>query len=165
MPARNSINPNQLALFYSARELRDRVINHSKDDTHGDLEDMWNNKLEEAQEPWDESKPDYLQTHGAGVYDSIKEKGYKGSRLVLAHGPSGATWVTNGHHRIAAAAQIEEETGVPVFIPIEHISPEHDGWVGAMGSSEVDAWREHQPIEKKRREAAQRLWEQANKEK
>lgn len=81
--------------------------------------------------PWDEPVVDSQNSrvyktakldHGTGVHDSIKETGYQGAPLVLNHGgssktgPSPAKWIEDGHHRLAAAADLNVE------VPLAHDS-------------------------------------------
>lgn len=102
------------------------------------MDQMWSRKEAEAREPkelpvhdvqWRGGRGERVQigsvpnnTHGAGIYDSIKEKG-------LQQGPNQRTPIVThvdkktgekrqgeGHHRIAAAAALERETGKPVWI-------------------------------------------------
>lgn len=133
----------QLALFMPARELK-RQITHSFDRLGEDtfvkgkwkvgkesMDEMWARKERESRQPrasededWSRA-PTRITDHGAGVYDSIKEKGFDFSHPVdVDHFDSPEHWnskvVGDGHHRIAAAAALEEETGKDVYVPIEH---------------------------------------------
>lgn len=115
MPAPDHLNKDQLALFYTGRELRS-LVNKSTDlDSGEDMDAMWNRKVEESL--WEGRSGG----HGAGVHRSISEKGWEGDPLVLNHGDDEySRWITDGHHRVAAAADIEDTTGNLVFIPVTH---------------------------------------------
>lgn len=120
------------------------------------MDEMWARKESEAREPatlpihdvqWRGGKGVRVQigetknpTHGAGLYDSIKENGLtQGPAARSAKAPKGAvfgraeppmsgqieTFVDKttgekrqgeGHHRIAAAAAVEKETGSTIWV-------------------------------------------------
>lgn len=113
MARRNVTNPNQFKLFYGGQELQNTITESGDMFDHENLDQMWDRKAEEAKVPGN------VRGHGAGVYDSLKSQGYNGMPLTVSHDRRG-TYVYNGHHRIAAAAAIERETGKNVWIPVEH---------------------------------------------
>lgn len=133
------LNPDQLKMLMTGSELM-RTINYSADaEYYGEtIPDMWERKESESRSPIIAGiKPEY-QRHGAGVYQSIKQKGYEGEpiNLVLSNyedpvrGQVKSSQVWDGHHRIAAAAALEKE-GNQVYIPVEHTltdEPELEWW-------------------------------------
>lgn len=142
MAARNNINPEQLALFYTATDLQKmltRSVDRDLSPMGGfeSMEELWDRKLKE-------SKKSSPHAHGGGVYDSIKEKGYVGDKLVVVHVDADDKQISNGHHRIAAAAQIEKETNKPIFIPVEHVETSHRDAINVPSASRLDAWRQRQ---------------------
>lgn len=105
----------------SGRELRD-YLNESYDRTYqyfgsGELEtmeQMWDRKVEESKVPED------ITRHGSGVMDFLKKDGYNWDypMNISAFGDKRLIW--NGHHRVASAADIEEETGKQIYIPVKY---------------------------------------------
>jgi hypothetical protein len=57
--------------------------------------------------------------HGGGVYDSVKKVGVL-SPVQLVHADPGNLMLGQGHHRVAAAADISETTGKAKWVPIIH---------------------------------------------
>lgn len=127
------MNPDQLKLLMTGSELQ-RSITHSYDAPldmePGDPEalgELWEGKTYEAKQP--------RGVHGAGVYDSIKQRGYQGEPIKLydydvftnAGYTVPARGVMDGHHRVAAAAALEKE-GQQVYIPVEHVAQDEDPW-------------------------------------
>lgn len=131
-------NPDQLKLFMGARELRDS-INFSYDredfdeyDEAGnpileDLPQMWNRKVEESQVPGNPHGYAGSRFHGAGIYKHLENHGYDWSKapIELEFGSVGANYASrlrllDGHHRVAAAAHIEETTGRHIPIPVSY---------------------------------------------
>ena len=111
-----AINPNQFKLFMTGTEWKDSVT-HSTD---GPIEHVWKEKTEQAASPYNPAygEKDVRQVHGAGLKDSLLEHGYHHDpsnppTIVLENSPSGKTTrhvQSEGHHRIAAMADIESET-------------------------------------------------------
>lgn len=82
----------------------------------GDINNMWKRKLKEAK------TPQRAAVHGSGLYKAIKKDGFDWDFPVQVEhffGENDKT-MAEGHHRVAAAAEIERETGKPVWIPIKH---------------------------------------------
>ncbi len=134
MAAHENLNPHQLQMFMTGTELKD-TINHSYDgslSTGGTgggpdgLNGLWKQKLKESKRSG--------FGHGEGTYKSIKDRGWVADNprydsINLSHrSVPGAipAWnrversVDDGHHRIAAAADIEAKTGKQHFIPVQH---------------------------------------------
>lgn len=115
----NVNSPVQFKLFMTGTEWQ-AAITHSSD---GPIEHVWQQKENESKAPASAG------THGAGVYDSIKEHGFDLSRgaapnFILDETPNGKDLKFvqgEGHHRVAAAAAIERETGKPVYLPVNYI--------------------------------------------
>ena len=117
--------PTQLKMFMTGKELRDNTT-ESGDVISGQMiGDMWKSKLETAKKPLSSDTP------GSGSYDSIKNEGWnppEGGVVQAKHVIGGARGglnkvdfgVADAHHRIAAAADIEETTGKKVYLPVEH---------------------------------------------
>lgn len=143
MPAHEHINSRQLQLFASGTELRSKIINESGDREPGkgsyeqitpapggakiervpgtpreSMDSMWARKSAEA-------KSDRIGwVHGAGVHESIATEGWRGSRLTIIHTdtPDGGVQrrLSDGHHRVAAVADLEGEGKGPMWIPLSH---------------------------------------------
>jgi hypothetical protein len=120
----NFDKPLQLPMFMTGKELKG-LATESGDILPGQtIDDMWKSKLETAKKPLSSGIP------GSGSYDSIKNEGWnppKKSVIQTQHvlgGPSDSNMadfgVEDGHHRIAAAADIEEQTGRQIYFPVEH---------------------------------------------
>lgn len=137
---KKNVSPDQFKLFMSATEWKDHVQDsvdlpepdsfHSqhKDAANiqqGRMNRMWDRKLEESKLP--ETEYD----HGSGLHDSISEKGfqvrpivnkfsYYEDRPVVYVNKDGTKMQGEGHHRIAAAADIEQKTGKVFDIPTNY---------------------------------------------
>jgi hypothetical protein len=128
------LNQNQLQLFMTGSELKS-TINRSSDLRPGEnMSSMWGRKLERAKEPGP-------YKHGSGVYDTLMSEGYDASKPRLSgmgdgvvgpirlqqsgFGDNRQTRVSDAHHRIAAADDIERQTGQPVWMPVEYDSHDH----------------------------------------
>lgn len=111
-----SVNPNQFKLFMTGTEWKAHVT-HSTD---GPLDVLWPEKSAQAKG---------TNGHGAGVYQSMLTHGYVHDpkdppTIVLEESPSGKEVrrvQSEGHHRVAAAADIETDTGKPVYIPTNYV--------------------------------------------
>ena len=138
MPAHEHINTRQLQLFASGTELRSKLLNYSGDLTPGSgsfdqitpapggariehvpstpresMDSMWARKSAEA-------KSDRIGwVHGAGVYESLATEGWRGGKLSV-HDDGARRQLMDGHHRVAAAADLEAEGKGPVWIPLDH---------------------------------------------
>jgi hypothetical protein len=103
MSAKRSINPNQLRLFMTARELREH-FDPSWGDFEGDetAEQLWDRKLQASKDN--------------GLYDDIKDIGVR-VPVTITENPDGSEFkpeVKGGHHRIAAAYDINPDMEIPV---------------------------------------------------
>ena len=129
MARKKPVNPDQFQMFYSANELKHSLTDsgdrrdikgriNAEGGIHWDREsmpDMWSRKLDEAKQP--SSTGD----HGSGVYDSIQSEGLRPHFTApIYHQSGGGTQLEDGHHRVAAAADVETKTGKTQWIPASH---------------------------------------------
>jgi hypothetical protein len=151
----NTSSYEQLKMFMTGKELRNYVTQSwdrytKKDDgVEETMDDMWNRKIMESEVPYTQYR------HGSGLRDSLSKRGYihdPHNAIKVMHvdpDPSGrgtitpGRYVTEGHHRIAALADIEEESGKETFVPISHktvpkTADEHFPWFG-YAKTGVDA--------------------------
>jgi hypothetical protein len=118
MAAHESIHPLQFKLFMSGEEWKQSVTDSVDRPFVRDrkMSTMWSEKLSESKEP-------HGPTHGSGIHADLRYEGYVhnaddpptilvGSKNKLAQG--------EGHHRVAAAADIERTTGKPIWIPTNY---------------------------------------------
>lgn len=113
-----SKDPNQFKLFMTGQEWKSQVT-HSTD---GPISAIWADKEARAAVPNDGG-------HGTGVRSSIERYGYQHDRevpptIILEDAPNGKSTrmvQSEGHHRVAAAAAIERDTGNPVYIPTNYV--------------------------------------------
>jgi hypothetical protein len=118
MPNVNS--PEQFKLFMTGTEWQGSVT-HSTD---GPISTLWAEKEARAATPSTTEG-----AHGSGVRSSIERYGYQHDRespptIILEDAPNGKSVrrvQSEGHHRVAAAAAIERDTGNPVFIPTNYV--------------------------------------------
>jgi hypothetical protein len=113
MSAKENINPKQLRLFYTATQLQKALT--TSDDLLGNetMSEMWNRKLSESKMPPHTG-------HGAGVYRSIRTKGWQpeGPFTVIHSGSDMRLY--EGHHRVAVLAEMERKTGRSPFLYLKH---------------------------------------------
>lgn len=135
MAASEHLQPEQLALFMSATDLW-KMLNVSYD-RHPVADPSGRPRLETMDELKErkvaESKqPSSILTHGGGVYSSIWDKGYASDvePIDLVHQTTGSKRLRDGHHRVAAASDIEQKYGDPVWIPLVHSEedPKSENW-------------------------------------
>lgn len=113
--------PEQLKLFMTGKEWKSYAT-HSTD---GPIDTVWTEKEAQSRAPKESN------VHGAGLYDSMKNEGFdvRKSRnstptIVFETSPSGKTLrrvQSEGHHRVAAAAAVEKDTGKPVYLPTSYV--------------------------------------------
>jgi len=116
--------PLQLPMFMTGKELKDQITESGDILSGQTLGDMWAGKSETSKKPLSSGIP------GSGSRESIEREGWnppEGGVIQANHvlgGPGEANLadfgVEDGHHRIAAAADIEKETGKQTFFPVEH---------------------------------------------
>lgn len=118
MSAHETVHPMQFKLFMGADEWKNSVTDSVDRPFVKDrkLSTVWSEKLTESKEPAGPS-------HGAGIHDALQYEGYQhnhddpptilvGDKNNLAQG--------EGHHRIAAAADIERSAGTQFWIPTNY---------------------------------------------
>ena len=120
-------DPNQFKLFMTGQEWQSQVT-HSTD---GPIDSVWQEKTAQANSPYNPAygERDPRQVHGAGLTDSVREHGYDHNpdnppTIIIEDAPNRKSTrmvQSEGHHRVAAAAQVERETGNPVFIPTNYV--------------------------------------------
>lgn len=134
---------NEMKLFMTGREWRDSIA-RSSDWMGSDLDELWKQKAAEARAPKGSG------VHGAGVYEALKAEGWNPSEgdvpptLTFTDklGASNKTLPVfleqgEGHHRIAAAAELEEQGHPPIFIPTNY----KDVTAGLTGEQDKKAAR------------------------
>lgn len=120
----------QLKLFYRPQEIMDRVDFSHDIQGEEDLSQMWARKERETRlpygtpnlDPWpDDDDPNRMQ-HGAGLYSSVKQHGMTSHVQVADEEVYGAQrhYLLDGHHRVAAAAAVERDTGREMHVPVLH---------------------------------------------
>lgn len=110
MAASEHLHPVQMKLFMSGTELKNEITSSIDRAPMQSMDAMWDRKRKE-------SKRDY--GHGSGTHASLKQRGWVGPGPELFHTtiPGGIPeWdkeelgVSDAHHRIAAAADIEAKS-------------------------------------------------------
>lgn len=91
-------------------KLRAGTIRSGEADLYSDTDQLLTGKLAE-------SMSDTSWVHGSGVYRSIQDNGFQG------HITMGGRNINEGHHRLAAAADIEAKTGKTQWIGLDHEGP------------------------------------------
>lgn len=112
MSAFKHLNPKQLKLFMTPDEIMDTIsgsIELSK--TTESMDDLLKDKLTESKKK-DRGQP-------SSLYNSIKKHGVQ-RHVTLQMEPDGSYIMGQGHHRVAAAADIVKKTGRQIFIPVSY---------------------------------------------
>lgn len=125
MPASDHVNPKQLKLFMPAQELMNSVSDsvdraweyEDVDPDTGDtvivpeetMSDLWKIKLAESKARGSFQK--------SSLYDSIKKEGVQ-RHVTLQTNADGSLTMGQGHHRVAAAADISKRTGRQMYVPV-----------------------------------------------
>lgn len=116
---RDVLHPVQLAMFGLGSDVKNMVTESNDRDYGESMDDMWSRKEAESRQPKGTG-------HGTGVYDSLKEHGWKGQNngdaAMISHTARGMTTMREGHHRTAAAAALEKE-GKNVWVTLRHLDP------------------------------------------
>lgn len=109
MSRKDHLNPNQLKLFMSPEEILSSV-HDSVDLGYGeDMGDLMEQKLSESK-----GTPRGSQD---SLYDSISRHGVK-RHVTLEQDPDGGLIMGQGHHRVAAAADLNKRFGRTIEIPV-----------------------------------------------
>jgi len=110
MAASDHLHPEQLQLFMTGTELKNRITDSIDRAPMRSMDDMWKSKLRESKGQ---------QRHGGGTYQSLKKNGWQGEGPGILHRREYSVlpeWdkdhmgVNDAHHRIAAAADIEAKS-------------------------------------------------------
>jgi hypothetical protein len=122
MAAKDCLGPQcaeQMKLFMTANEVKNWITDSTDRSPNETLDQMWDRKVTESK------KPRESNTQGAGVYDAVsegknilpdvtlipfRETPFEGARNVIG----------DGHHRVAAMADYENQTGRDTFIPVNY---------------------------------------------
>lgn len=124
----------QLSLFMSGEEWKASVTNsvdrhfksggryQPKGSAMETMDDVWERKENEARQ----SK--HTMGHGAGLYDAMSKGGYDHDAspdydkptIWTGFGPNAEMTQGEGHHRVAAAAAVERDTGKKTWIPTSY---------------------------------------------
>lgn len=103
MAAKKHINPNQLKLFMTAQELMDHFEPNPGDvEDHASPQAMWNTKLAESKE---NKLHEDIENIGVRIPVTITDSPQEGSKKPIIRG---------GHHRLAAAYDINPKMEIPV---------------------------------------------------
>jgi hypothetical protein len=121
MPANDHLQHEQLAMFMTPSEVKGYAT--PGDFAHDYQEQGWDRKLAESKMPMGARDEWGGPQHGAGVYDSVAKSGVK-TPVEVYHTlgtpyTDPAKVLVNGHHRVAAAHDIEE-SGKETYIPVTH---------------------------------------------
>ena len=115
MSSSDHVSPHQLAMFMPAGKLRDpeQFIHGDVDhNLHGDhnTDTVFVDKLRESK-----GLTTRYTSNNTNIYDSIKEKGVQEPVVLDPDAASrGKGYLVNGHHRVAAANDIDPNMEVPV---------------------------------------------------
>jgi hypothetical protein len=134
MAAHDNVHPEQfqqLKLFMGGQEFQDAskssIDNPLAWKGHGpEWDQLWARKLAESKVPDPgPQKPGDPVLHGAGIHDSLSNEGYQAGKATMEHptlilSKGGGVMQGEGHHRVAAAADIERTTGRNVWLPVNY---------------------------------------------
>jgi hypothetical protein len=125
MSASKHLNPKQLKLFMTPDEIMESVsdsVDRAGSYTDVDyetgeqitvpeetMEDLWKTKLAESKG----------RRQPTSLYNSIKEHGVQ-RHVTLQMEHDGSLTMGQGHHRVAAAADIAKKTGRQIYIPVAY---------------------------------------------
>lgn len=119
MAASNHINKDQLAMFMSGNDIMNYVNEsfdrHAYGEERETMEHLWERKLDESQKSADRD-PDLYQSLASGWKDNQKP-------IQIAHETvkgEPVRYLLNGHHRAAAAADLQKRRGQEIYFPVEH---------------------------------------------
>ena len=117
-------DPNQLKLFMRPQELMD-TIRYSSDESVVDKSTRAEGDRDKTMSSlWSIKRSELYGRHYSGLVESIKNHGVL--RPVTIEDRSGAPLTMGqGHHRVAAANMVEQNTGKPVFIPVVYGDDAH----------------------------------------
>ena len=125
MARTSPINPDQLQLFMTGTEWKNKIT-HSTD---GNLAQKMSAALVQSKQP-EGATINHREVHGAGVYDSMLKNGYQHEAtspptIVIEDSMDGKSTrftQSEGHHRVAAAADIEAKNpGRNIYMPVRWV--------------------------------------------
>ena len=112
--AQHVVNTEQLSLFIDPVEHIANMRRSSDVRTDESMPGMWRRKESEAREP-------EFSGHGSGVYNWMKAGEQVRNPVQVMMGQSSRDdSQSEGHHRIAAAAAVQRESGQPYHVPVEY---------------------------------------------
>lgn len=120
MAAHDNVQPHQFKLFMTPGEIMGSVTGSGDRWTglNETMSEMWDRKEEESRVPLHVRRSGEV-LHGSGVYDSIAKEGVT-SHVEIRPRVDGGLFMRNGHHRVAAAAAVERDTGRQQYIPVNY---------------------------------------------
>jgi hypothetical protein len=112
-------DPNQLKLFMRPQELMD-TVKYSSDEGIVNRETRNKGTREEIMSSvWGTKRSELYGPHYASLVNSIKTHGVL-RPVTIEDIPGKPLAMGQGHHRVAAANMVEQQTGKPVFIPVTY---------------------------------------------
>lgn len=125
----------QLTLFEPLSKLRyDTTSEEVRDLKLSDPEALWQDKLEQSRNPtlhFDERSPDWIMEADAPpLYNRLERSQIHTPVLLMKHPKTGEDVLVEGHHRIAAAADIANRRGniSSVEVPVRWIGSVDESW-------------------------------------
>ncbi len=133
-----SLNPDQfqqLTLFEPLSKLRyGTMSNEVRDLKLRDPEQLWEMKLKESHEPtlhFDERSPSYvMEADAPPLYNRLERSQIHTPVVMMKHPKTGEDVLVNGHHRVAAAADIANRRGniSSAEVPVRWVAHEDESW-------------------------------------
>lgn len=118
------VNGQQMRTLIDPVEHQERVTHSVDVQGYGSMDRMWSEKEEEART----DVSDAAHVHGAGVYDWMARGDRQRTPISLRVNPGQEGYGQGeGHHRVAAAAALQRESGEPRPVKFE---AEHHGYMG-----------------------------------
>jgi len=129
MSARDLVHHGQFAFWMSGGQIQ-KFVNESRDrskigtDTgmrRESMKEMWDRKLEESRQPAGTGR-------GAGTYKSIATHGWDPKIdesvpiMFEKQGGRSVRFLGSGHHRVAAAADLEKKIKQDILIPVDYVN-------------------------------------------
>jgi hypothetical protein len=117
MAAQDNLNPNQMRLFMQAKELMDTMSGHvaTGSDKYAPMSQapgLYKSKLHESKEGSAASTLFSKKRGKDSLYQSIQKEGVRTPIRLRMH--QGTEQINDGHHRVAAANDINPEMYLPV---------------------------------------------------
>lgn len=122
MSASDNIHRMQMKLFVNPEEHIDSLVGSVDLPWHGGGEESWNRLW--GQKTREAALPTSSGEHGSGVKASIAERGFQhsGAPTLYAADDFSGFVQEEGHHRIAASAALQRETGKAHWVPVRYSS-------------------------------------------